>query len=89
MAKVLIADKLHTAGVELLKNTPGIEVHVANKPSAEELAGLVRDVDAVIVRSASKITDAIMESANKLQVVGRAGIGVDNIDVAAARERIE
>jgi len=87
MANVLIADKLHEAGVDLLRNTPGIEVHVANKPTPEELAELIKDMDAVIVRSASQITEAILEAGNKLSVVGRAGIGVDNIDVPASSRR--
>ena len=87
MAKVLIADKLHAAGVELLQNTPGIDVEVANKPSNEELCELVKGVDAVVVRSASQITEEVLDAGTALQVVGRAGIGVDNIDVAAASRR--
>jgi len=87
MSKVLIADKLHSAGVELLQNTPGIEVVVANKPSHEELCELVKGADAVLVRSTSQITEEVLDAGSALKVVGRAGIGVDNIDVTAASRR--
>ncbi len=87
MIRVLIADKLHPAGVELLRKTPGIEVIVGDKPDAATLCELAADVHAIVVRSRTTITEGVLEAAPELQVVGRAGIGVDNIDVTAASRR--
>ncbi len=69
---------LREAGFEVVKET---------KLMPEELAERIEDADGVIVRSATKITADLMDKAKKLRVIGRAGIGVDNIDVKAATER--
>ncbi len=84
MTKVLISDKLHPAGVTLLEETPGLEVVVATKLSEDALCGMIADVDALVVRSGTKATRRVLEAAPALRVIGRAGIGVDNIDVTAA-----
>lgn len=78
--KILIAEPLASAGVKLLQQ-PGWDVVVSNpKGYAEHLA----DADALIVRSAVKVSDAVLTQAPKLRVIGRAGVGVDNVDLDAA-----
>jgi D-3-phosphoglycerate dehydrogenase len=79
--KILIAEPLAAAGIELLQSQPGWDVVVSNpKEYAQHLA----DADALIVRSAVKVTPAVLEKSPKLRVVGRAGVGVDNVDLPAA-----
>lgn len=85
--KVLVADKISPKGVELLRKREGFEVVEAYGSSAEAILGLVGDVEAIIVRSETKITRELIAAAPKLKVVGRAGVGVDNVDVEAATER--
>ncbi len=85
--KVLVADKISPSGVEYLRKQPEIEVVEAYGSSQEKILELVGDVDAVIVRSETKITKEVIEAAPSLKAVGRAGVGVDNIDVEAATNR--
>src|SRR5471030_1364663 len=82
MPRVFIADKLEIAGVELLA-AEGIEVD--NRPglTGEALLAALRGADAVIVRSSTKITAALLENPGRLKAVVRAGVGVDTIDVPA------
>ena len=87
LMKVLIADKISPKGVQFLRSQPDFEVVEAYGSSVEKLRELVRDVQAIAVRSETKITAEIIAAAPKLQVVGRAGVGVDNVDVEAATER--
>ncbi len=86
MTKVLVADAMSSKVEEILREA-GIEVVVEIKKSEAELVKLVADVDGIIVRSASQITHKILEASPKLKVIGRAGVGVDNIDVPAATAR--
>jgi D-3-phosphoglycerate dehydrogenase len=85
--KVLVADKIAASGVAYLRQQEGIEVVEAYGSSEDTLCALSKDVDAIIVRSASDVTRKIMEAAPQLKAIGRAGVGVDNIDVEAATER--
>ncbi len=85
--RVLIADDLSPRAVEILSKEPKIAVDVKVGMKPEELVKVVGQYDAVLVRSATKITAEILEAAQKLKLVGRAGIGVDNIDVKAASRR--
>ena len=85
--KVLISDKISEKGLELLKSSKDLEVVYTPGISPEELAKSIVDAHALIVRSGSKVTADIIEKAKELKIIGRAGIGVDNIDVAAATER--
>jgi D-3-phosphoglycerate dehydrogenase len=80
--KILIADGLAEAGISLLK-TVG-EVTVNSKITADELVAALPDYHALVVRSRTRVTKSIMEAGPNLKVIGRAGVGVDNIDVAAA-----
>jgi len=81
--KVIVADKISERGVGLLKQT-GWNVVQTTK---ETLAGELADAEALIVRSATRVTPELMEKAPKLRVVGRAGVGVDNIDLDEATKR--
>jgi len=85
--RVLISDTLSPEGIEILKNTPGIEVDVQTSLTPDELKGIIKDYDGLAIRSATKVTKEIIERADRLKVVGRAGIGVDNVDVNAASKR--
>lgn len=85
--KILVADKISPKGVAYLRQQPGFEVIEAYGSSPEKIIELVKDVHAIAVRSETKITRAVFEAAPLLKVVGRAGVGVDNVDVDAATER--
>ncbi len=85
--KVLVADKISPKGVAYLRQQPGIEVIEAYGSSPEKILELVKDVHAIAVRSETKITAAVLAAAPLLKVVGRAGVGVDNVDVEAATQR--
>ena len=87
MPKVLVADKISPTGVALLKSQPGYEVIEAYGSSPEKILTLVGDVHAILVRSETQITKEVLAAAHRLVCVGRAGVGVDNIDVDAATER--
>ncbi len=82
MPKILIADPIAQEGIEFLKGHADVDVKTGMKP--EELLEVVGEYDALVVRSETKVTAAIIAAAKKLQVVARAGIGVDNIDLDAA-----
>ena len=84
--RILIADKLDRSGIELLAASGAeiVELAAADRPRLPEIVG---DFDALVVRSATKVTAQLLAAAGRLKVVGRAGIGVDNVDVAAATER--
>ena len=83
---VLVADKLDPEAATILQDA-GIEVRVQPSLSPEALLAAAADVDGILVRSAAKVTAAVIDAAPRLKAVGRAGIGVDNIDVAAASRR--
>src|SRR5713101_4755228 len=82
--KVIVADKISERGVQLLKEQPGWNIVLTTKDS---LNAEIADADALIVRSATKVTAELLERAKKLRAVGRAGVGVDNIDLEAATKR--
>ncbi len=84
--KILVADKISPKGVAFLRQQPGFEVVEAYGSSPEKVLELVRDVHAIAVRSETKITREVFAAAPLLKVVGRAGVGVDNVDVEAATE---
>ena len=86
MARVLIADELSPAAVAVLEER-GILVDVRPGLAEADLAAVVGDYDGLAVRSATKVTARVLDAAGNLKVIGRAGIGVDNIDLAAATGR--
>jgi D-3-phosphoglycerate dehydrogenase len=85
--KILVADKISPKGVEYLRKQPGFEVIEAYGSTPAKVLELVKDVHAIAVRSETKITREVFAAAPLLKVVGRAGVGVDNVDVEAATER--
>ena len=86
--KVLVCDPVSPKGIALLQQRPEFQVTVLPKRLSEaELLPIVSDVAAMVVRSETKVTRKVIEAAPQLRVVGRAGVGVDNIDVAAATQR--
>src|SRR5262245_6197281 len=85
---VLICDPISPKGIALLQKRTDFKVTVLPKRLSEaELLPLVADVDAMVVRSETKVTQKVMESAPRLRVVGRAGVGTDNVNVEAATQR--
>jgi D-3-phosphoglycerate dehydrogenase len=83
--KILLTDGLHDSGQEILRSLA--QVDDKNDISAEDLLNVISDYDALIVRGRTKVTPEVIAAANKLKVIGRAGVGVDNINLAAAREK--
>ncbi|MBY0354547.1 MAG: phosphoglycerate dehydrogenase [Rickettsiales bacterium] len=86
MPKVLISDKLSPQAIDIFKQA-GVEVDVKTGLSPDELKAIIGDYDGLAIRSATKVTPEILAAATKLKVIGRAGIGVDNVDVPAATAR--
>ena len=84
--RVLISDKLSPAAVAIFKER-GVEVDVKPGLDKDELADIIGEYDGLAIRSATKVTAKLLERATKLKVVGRAGIGVDNVDIPAATAR--
>jgi D-3-phosphoglycerate dehydrogenase len=84
---IVIADQLPASAVELLRSVPGWTIDARSGRSAEELVRDLAQADALVVRSATKVTASLMAAAPQLKVVARAGTGVDNVDVPAATER--
>ena len=86
--RVLISDALSPAAVQIFADR-GVDVDFQPKLGSdkERLADLIGDFDGLAVRSATKVTPKVLERARRLRVIGRAGIGVDNVDIAAATSR--
>ncbi|MEQ9448795.1 MAG: phosphoglycerate dehydrogenase, partial [Rhodospirillaceae bacterium] len=84
--KVLISDKLSPAAVEIFKNR-GLEVDVKTGLSAGELLSVIGEYDGLAIRSSTNVNTEVLAAAKNLKVIGRAGIGVDNVDVEAATAR--
>src|SRR3546814_10030896 len=86
MPKVLISDELSDRAAEIFRER-GLEVDVKTGLKADELKAIIGDYDGLAIRSATKVTAEIIAAADKLKVVGRAGTGVDNVDIPAATGR--
>lgn len=82
--KVLVSDALSEVGVKIFQETPGIEVDVITGLSPGELKEIIGKYDALVIRSATKVTEDIITAASNLKVIGRAGIGLDNVDIPVA-----
>ncbi len=83
MPKVLISDKMDPKAAQIFRER-GCEVDVITGQTPEELAGIIGQYDGLAIRSSTKVTKAILDAATNLKVVGRAGIGVDNVDIPSA-----
>lgn len=85
--KILISDKMADEGVEILTAVDGFEVDVNTGLKPEELKAIIKDYDAIVIRSATKLKADIIEAADKLKFIGRAGVGLDNVDIQAATKK--
>ncbi len=85
--RVLVSDKLAEAGLQVLRDAPGVDLEFRPGMSEDELCEIIGDYDGLIIRSATQVTPRVIERADRLRVVGRAGIGVDNVDIPAASRR--
>ncbi len=85
--KVLVSDNLGAAGIQMFQEEEGIEVDVNTGLSPEELKSIIGNYDALVIRSATKVTEDLLKAATRLKVIGRAGIGLDNVDIPAATKR--
>ena len=86
MVKILISDPITPAGINLFKEA-GFEVEVKTDHTKEELIAKIKNYDALIIRSQTKVTADVIAAADNLKVIGRAGVGVDNVDVEAATKK--
>lgn len=84
--KVLVSDNISPKGVELMEKA-GLKVDVKTGLSPEELKSIIGEYHGLVIRSATKVTSEIIEAAEKLKVIGRAGSGLDNVDRAAATKK--
>lgn len=87
MFKVLVSNPISDFGLQQLTRAEDVEVAKITGPSEEELISIIHSYDALLVRSQTKVTKRIIEAGVRLQVIGRAGVGVDNIDLDAATSR--
>ncbi len=85
MAKVLVSDPIDQAGIDILSQVAQVDLRVKLPP--EELVRIIPEYDALMVRSGTKVTAAVIEAGTHLKIVGRAGVGVDNVDIPAATRR--
>ena len=85
--KVLISDSLSKEAVEILEKEKEFKVDVNTKLTPEELKKVIKDYDALIVRSSTKVTKDVINAGDKLKIVGRAGVGLDNVDLASASKK--
>ena len=85
--KIFVADRISPLGVDYLKKQDGFEVVEAYGSSPEEVVEIAKDSHAIIVRSDTQISPEVIEASKNLKVIGRAGVGVDNINIEAATEK--
>lgn len=85
--KILISDALSEEGIKLLREVKEFQVDVGTDLKPDALKEVIKDYDALIVRSATKVTKEIIGAANCLKVIGRAGVGLDNVDLEAATQK--
>jgi len=85
--RVLVSDKLAEAGLDVLREASGVELEFRPGMSEDELCEVIGDYDGLIIRSGTQVTSRVVDAAEKLRVIGRAGMGVDNVDIPAASRR--
>ncbi len=85
--KVLISDTMGQAGIDIFENQDGIELDVKTGLAPEELIQIIGEYDGLAIRSATKVTKDVLEAATNLKVIARAGIGLDNVDIAEATKK--
>ncbi|MDD5282212.1 MAG: phosphoglycerate dehydrogenase [Candidatus Omnitrophica bacterium] len=87
MIKVLVSDALSEEGIKVFRESKELVVDVKTDLKPDTLKEIIKDYDALVVRSATKVTSDIIQAAKKLKVVGRAGVGLDNVDLEAATQK--
>jgi len=85
--KILISDSLSKEAVDILEKEKDLKVDVNTKLTPDELKKVIKDYDGLLVRSSTKVTKDVINAADKLKIVGRAGVGLDNVDVDAASKK--
>lgn len=85
MSKVLVSDPIDQAGIDILSQVATVDVNTGLKPA--ELIEIIGQYDALMIRSGTRVTQEIIEAGTQLKIIGRAGVGVDNVDVPAATRR--
>ena len=85
--KILISDKLAEEGVAILKAVKEFQVDCKYGLKHDELKAIIKNYDALIVRSGTEVTADIIEAAEKLKFIGGAGVGLDNVDLKAATKK--
>ena len=85
--KILVSDNLGEFGIKMFQEEPGMAVDVKTGLPPDEIKRIIGEYDALVIRSATRVTEDILEAASNLKVVGRAGIGLDNVDIPAATKR--
>ncbi|MBC8137043.1 MAG: phosphoglycerate dehydrogenase, partial [Fibrella sp.] len=86
MAKILVSDPIASEGIQILQRA-GFDVDVRTGLPKDELLSIIGQYDALAVRSETKVTAEVLDAATNLKIIGRAGVGVDNIDVERATQR--
>lgn len=87
MYKILVSDSLSDEGLKILKDVKDFQVDVKSGMKPEEIKAIIGEYDALVIRSATKANKDLIDAAVKLKVIGRAGVGLDNVDVPAATEK--
>ena len=85
MTKVLVSDPIYQTGIDILSQVAQVDVRTGLSP--EQLKEIIGEYDGLMIRSGTTVTAEIIEAAGKLRIIGRAGVGVDNVDVPAATKR--
>lgn len=85
MSKVLVSDPIDQAGIDILSQVATVDVKTNLKPA--ELIEIISEYDALMIRSGTRVTQEIIEASTQLKIIGRAGVGVDNVDVPAATRK--
>ncbi len=85
--RVLLSDTLAQQGIEVLKRYPELQIDINTGLKPAQLAEIIAPYDALVIRSSTKVTREIIDCATSLKVIGRAGVGVDNVDLDAATRR--
>ena len=85
--RVLLSDTLAPQGIEVLKRFPQLQFDIKTGLKPEELAKIIAPYDALLIRSGTRVTREVIDAATSLKVIGRAGVGVDNVDIEAASRR--
>ncbi|WP_424358843.1 phosphoglycerate dehydrogenase [Methanocella sp. MCL-LM] len=85
--KVLVTDPISEEGIKVLKAEPGVQVDIETKLTKEQLIEKIKDYHALIIRSETQVTKEVIAAGKNLKIIGRAGVGIDNVDVPAATEK--